>query len=289
MFGATWEPAAIELLKSCRKTSGLSEQDFARAHSVSVPQLRELEGKGARHFYTEDIKARAGLRILAKYGHQKYMSPLVVQDGIRPDLKRVRPNQEQVEEVRQRNRRDVTMLGSCAALVMGVFVMLPQIEGGPDAQLAINRQSGTPPVLADVANPADRARSAPLPSIEIQQAQTLNPDRLPATAAGQAAVGATSAAKPASASALASPSTVASNADAGNKAGNMTSSSRDFGADIKSGKPQSLVKPTLAAKSSSGKGVDGGDGAATPADSGADQDAQADGRAGTAPAVMSRP
>lgn len=189
MYSPVWEAADAKLLKACRHTSGLSEAEFARSHSISVLQLRELEGQGARHFYTDDIKTRTGLRVLSKYGHVKYIPPLVVRNELRPDVKRVRATPEEVTETSQRNRREVTMLGSCVALVMGVFVALPQIEGNPDAQLAANRPASNPGV--QYANTLTGKRPIPqsLPGIEVpaqlQDTQTaLVPDALPPTAAG---------------------------------------------------------------------------------------------------------
>ena len=194
MYSPVWEAADIKLLKSCRHCSGLSEAEFARTHSISVLQLRELEGYGAGRFYTDDIKARAGLRILSKYGHVKYLPPLVVRNELRPDRHRVQKTPEETTELSQRNRREVTMLGSCVALVMGVFVMLPQVESDAMQQLASNRPASSEPAV-QVANtltgqrvinpeftvPAQEqtqlARQAPAPL-------PLVPDALPATAAG---------------------------------------------------------------------------------------------------------
>ena len=190
MYSPVWEAADIKLLKSCRHCSGLSEADFARAHSISVLQLRELEGQGAGRFYTDDIKARAGLRILSKYGHVKYLPPLVVRNELRPDRPPV-PKSEAAELV-QRNRREVTMLGSCAALVMGVFVMLPQVESDAMQQLAANRPASGAPDM-QVANTLTGQRAIN-PEFNVPaQDQTqlakrapapLEPDALPATAAG---------------------------------------------------------------------------------------------------------
>jgi hypothetical protein len=202
MYSPIWEAADVKLLKSCRHCSGLSETEFARTHSISVLQLRELEGHGAGRFYSDDIKARAGLRILSKYGHVKYLPPLVVRNELRPDRHRVPTTQEETSALTQRNRREVTMLGSCAALVMGVFVMLPQIEGKADAQLAdqqpvrqpgvqyANTLTGQRAVAPGV--PAFSLPAAPESTIALQsppqpsdQAPApLVPDALPATAAG---------------------------------------------------------------------------------------------------------
>lgn len=188
MYSPIWEAADAKLLKSCRHCSGLSEAEFARIHSISVLQLRELEGHGAGRFYSDDIKARAGLKILAKYGHVKYIPPLVVRNELRPELKRVRARPEEVTEAGQRNRREVTMLGSCVALVMGVFVMLPQFEGNPDAQLA--SRPSVNPAGVQYANTLTGQRAIPLNAPinlppQLQDTQTaLVPDALPPTAAG---------------------------------------------------------------------------------------------------------
>lgn len=197
MYSPVWEAADAKLLKRCRHGSGLSEAEFARTHSISVLQLRELEGNGAGRFYTDDIKVRAGLKMLAKYGHVKYIPPLVVRNELRPDLKRVRATPQEVTETSQRNRREVTMLGSCVALVMGVFVALPQIEGNADSQLAANRPDSNPGV--QYANTLTGQRSivnVPL-SVPLQDTQTaLVPDALPPTAAGPVDKGVSTTGKP---------------------------------------------------------------------------------------------
>lgn len=194
MYSPVWEAADAKLLKACRHTSGLSEAEFARSHSISVLQLRELEGHGARHFYTDDIKVRAGLRVLSRYGHVKYIPPLVVRNELRPELKQARPTREEATEAGQRNRREVTMLGSCVALVMGVFVALPQIEGNPDAQLAANRPASNPGVLYANTLTGQRPISPSPPGMEVpaqlQDTPTaLVPDALPPTAAGPTGLG----------------------------------------------------------------------------------------------------
>jgi hypothetical protein len=189
MYSPIWEAADVKLLKSCRHCSGLSEAEFAGTHSISVLQLRELEGYGAGRFYTDDIKARAGLRILSKYGHVKYLPPLVVRNELRPDRHRVQKTQDEKAELTQRNRREVTMLGSCAALVMGVFVMLPQVESDAMQQLASNRPASNEPEV-QVANTLTGQRALPtaLPQFNIPSQEgtqtALVPDALPATAAG---------------------------------------------------------------------------------------------------------
>lgn len=194
MYSPVWEAADAKLLKSCRHCSGLSEAEFARTHSISVLQLRELEGNGAGRFYTDDIKARAGLKMLAKYGHVKYIPPLVVRNELRPDVKRVRATPQEVTETSQRNRREVTVLGSCVALVMGVFVALPQIEGNADSQLAANRPVSNPGVQYANTLTGQRAIvnvpiNVPI-NLPLQEAQTaLVPDALPPTAAGPSGSG----------------------------------------------------------------------------------------------------
>ena len=193
MFGPLWESSDAELLKSCRFCSGLPEADFARAHSLSVLQLRELEVGGNGHFYTELIKARAGMRILAKFGHAKDLPAELVQRQLQTEVSHARYPGAHIAHMRKRNRREMAMLASCA-VVVGFLLVLPQLE--------LTSRSKTPSRISEQAHARERAElfdamaqtprlpARPLPEITVQSqavAEVLGVsalDKLPPTSAG---------------------------------------------------------------------------------------------------------
>ncbi len=67
--GPSWSREQEELLRTLREAARVDETVFAHKHAISVAQLRALEGRGHSPFYSEAIKARLGLRLLASLGH----------------------------------------------------------------------------------------------------------------------------------------------------------------------------------------------------------------------------
>lgn len=65
----TWTESDAQQLKSLREQAGIPQAVFAKRHALSVAQVRELEGGKTGSFYSEDIKAHTGRRLLAALGY----------------------------------------------------------------------------------------------------------------------------------------------------------------------------------------------------------------------------
>jgi len=65
----SWTPDDGQLLRSLRERAGLDRGSFARACTISVAQLNELEQGGHGRFYNDRIKAHTGRNLLKKLGH----------------------------------------------------------------------------------------------------------------------------------------------------------------------------------------------------------------------------
>jgi len=67
--GPSWTREQEELLLTLREAARVDETVFAHKHAIAVAQLRALEGRGHSPFYSDAIKARLGLKLLASLGH----------------------------------------------------------------------------------------------------------------------------------------------------------------------------------------------------------------------------
>jgi transcriptional regulator with XRE-family HTH domain len=65
----TWTESDAQQLKSLREQAGIPQAAFAKRHALSVAQVRELEGGKTGSFYSEDIRAHTGRRLLAALGY----------------------------------------------------------------------------------------------------------------------------------------------------------------------------------------------------------------------------
>ncbi len=64
-----WAEDEARLLQALREAAGRDEAVFAKANAISLAQLRALEGRGQSAFYSEDIKAQLGRRLLQRLGY----------------------------------------------------------------------------------------------------------------------------------------------------------------------------------------------------------------------------
>ena len=65
----TWTDADAQVLRSLREASRLSIEVMAKRHILSQGQVRELEGTDSGFFYSDEIKAYVGHRLLKAMGH----------------------------------------------------------------------------------------------------------------------------------------------------------------------------------------------------------------------------
>jgi hypothetical protein len=65
-----WQTEDGERLKHLRVKAHLDALVFARANTISLAQLHELEGQGEGSFYTDQIKSFTGYKLLRKLGHE---------------------------------------------------------------------------------------------------------------------------------------------------------------------------------------------------------------------------
>ncbi len=65
----TWTDADAQVLRSLREASRLSIEVMAKRHILSQGQVRELEGTDSGFFYSDEIKAYVGHRLLKTMGH----------------------------------------------------------------------------------------------------------------------------------------------------------------------------------------------------------------------------
>lgn len=65
----TWTDADAQVLRSLREASRLSIEVMAKRHILSQGQVRELEGSDSGRFYSDEIKAYVGHRLLKALGH----------------------------------------------------------------------------------------------------------------------------------------------------------------------------------------------------------------------------
>ena len=70
MNNKPWGPDDGKLLQSIRQKAGIDALVFARANTLSLAQLQELEGGEGRGFYSELIKCNTGIKLLKKLGHE---------------------------------------------------------------------------------------------------------------------------------------------------------------------------------------------------------------------------
>ena len=70
-----WSATDAQLLKRLREAAGVSPDVLAKRHTLSTAQVRELEGQDSGRFYTEDIKAYVGQRLLLALGHVPPVAP----------------------------------------------------------------------------------------------------------------------------------------------------------------------------------------------------------------------
>lgn len=69
----TWTDTDAQRLKALREQAGADQAAFAKRHALSTGQVRELEGGKPGSFYSDDIKAHVGRKLLAALG---YVAPL---------------------------------------------------------------------------------------------------------------------------------------------------------------------------------------------------------------------
>ncbi len=60
----TWTDADAQVLRSLREASRLSIEAMAKRHILSQGQVKELEGADSGRFYSDEIKAYVGHRLL---------------------------------------------------------------------------------------------------------------------------------------------------------------------------------------------------------------------------------
>jgi len=65
----TWTESDAQQLKALREQAGIPQAAFAKRYALSVAQVRELEGGKTGSYYSEDIKAHTGRRLLAALGY----------------------------------------------------------------------------------------------------------------------------------------------------------------------------------------------------------------------------
>jgi len=65
----TWTESDAQRLRALREQAGIAQAAFANRYALSVAQVRELEGGKVGSFYSEDIKAHTGRRLLAALGY----------------------------------------------------------------------------------------------------------------------------------------------------------------------------------------------------------------------------
>lgn len=65
----TWTESDAQRLRELRERAGAAQAAFAQRHALSVGQVRELEGGKTGSFYTEEIKAHTGRKLLAALGY----------------------------------------------------------------------------------------------------------------------------------------------------------------------------------------------------------------------------
>ncbi len=65
----TWTESDAQQLKALREQAGIPQASFAKRYALSVAQVRELEGGKTGSYYSEDIKAHTGRRLLAALGY----------------------------------------------------------------------------------------------------------------------------------------------------------------------------------------------------------------------------
>lgn len=69
MKPTVWREQDGQLLQQLRQSAQIDHVVFARTNTISLAQLRELEGHGEGHFYNAQIKANTGHKLLKKLGH----------------------------------------------------------------------------------------------------------------------------------------------------------------------------------------------------------------------------
>ncbi len=89
----TWTSSDAQRLTELREQAGMPQAAFAKRHALSVGQVRELEGGKSGSFYSEDIKAHTGRRLLAALG---YIAPPELPDSqAAPDALATSPTQDE--------------------------------------------------------------------------------------------------------------------------------------------------------------------------------------------------
>lgn len=71
-----WTESDAKLLRELREKAGLSQARLAKLHLISSGQIRELEGEKSGSFYSENIKAYVGYKILLALGYVAPTEPI---------------------------------------------------------------------------------------------------------------------------------------------------------------------------------------------------------------------
>ncbi len=78
---APWSRDEARLLLTLREAAGFNEAVFANANAISLVQLRALEDRGTSPFYSEQIKAQLGRRLLRRLGHTAELPAVTATSG----------------------------------------------------------------------------------------------------------------------------------------------------------------------------------------------------------------
>lgn len=69
MLRKAWTESDAQRLRELRERAGTPQAAFAKRHALSLGQVRELEGGKPGSFYSDDIKAHTGRKLLAALGY----------------------------------------------------------------------------------------------------------------------------------------------------------------------------------------------------------------------------
>lgn len=171
-----WTDSDGQLLRSLRERAGLDRASFARACTLSLAQLTELEQGGHGRFYNDRIKDHTGRTLLKKLGHVSPPPPPPPVEATPEDAAAAAPATEPareaaVEEVQPSQARNPwpLRLGIAAAIVATlVVILMPRAtrESPQVVEVPVAPASAPQPAASEApaqAAAADAAASAPQP------------------------------------------------------------------------------------------------------------------------------
>ncbi len=124
MTKQVWSPADGTLLKKLREEAEVEITTFARMHSLSVYQIKQLEEGGDSSFYSSAIKLATGRKLLMHFGADVQRFESVPEQNQSLELK---ITQEKVDLTKEDNEHSTNMNSFFSAYMLGLMTIFASL------------------------------------------------------------------------------------------------------------------------------------------------------------------